>query len=365
MNWPDIQKPTLLLDEQRAWRNIQRMAEKAHAQGIRLRPHFKTHQSAEIGEWFRQQGVNAITVSSVDMAQYFARHGWDDITIAFPANLRQMEGINDLARAIRLGVLVDSVATAAALRERLSAPVDVWIEIDEGTGRTGIPWGRVEESLQVAAALRTGAPLRLQGLLTHTGRAYRAASEGEIRQMYAETVERMNHIRQRLNQHGYAPLEVSVGDTPSCTLAADLGSVDEIRPGNFVFYDAQQLALGVCQADDVAVAVACPVVGVYPDRQEAALYGGAVHLTKDTVGMDGRPAYGLIAFPADNGWGAPIPGAYVARLTQEHGVVHIPEPTIRQVKVGDLLCVLPAHVCLVVSALREYKTLAGKSIKAL
>jgi len=74
-----IVKPTLLLDEQRAVQNIERMVEKAGKNGVLLRPHFKTHQSAEIGEWFRSRGVHAITVSSVDMAEYFIDHGWKDI----------------------------------------------------------------------------------------------------------------------------------------------------------------------------------------------------------------------------------------------------------------------------------------------
>ena len=81
-----IAKPTLLLDTQKVRRNITRMAEKVQRSGVRLRPHFKTHQSAVIDEWFRAQGITDITVSSVDMAIYFARHGWDDITIAFPVN---------------------------------------------------------------------------------------------------------------------------------------------------------------------------------------------------------------------------------------------------------------------------------------
>src|SRR6476620_10300974 len=89
-----ITRPTLLLDEARCRRNIERMASKARRSNVRFRPHFKTHQSAQIGEWFREAGVNAITVSSVKMAEYFASHGWDDITIAFPANWREIEAIN-------------------------------------------------------------------------------------------------------------------------------------------------------------------------------------------------------------------------------------------------------------------------------
>ena len=61
------------------------MVDRAAAADVDFRPHFKTHRSREVGRWFRDFGVAAITVSSVDMAQYFSNDGWDDITIAFPA----------------------------------------------------------------------------------------------------------------------------------------------------------------------------------------------------------------------------------------------------------------------------------------
>ncbi|MDQ1351629.1 MAG: hypothetical protein QG657_1934, partial [Acidobacteriota bacterium] len=71
------------MDKEKALKNIIRIKEKiARSPGVRFRPHFKTHQSAQIGQWFREMGVSAITVSSVDMALYFAQHGWTDITIA-------------------------------------------------------------------------------------------------------------------------------------------------------------------------------------------------------------------------------------------------------------------------------------------
>ena len=85
-----IDQPTLVVDEMITRRNIERMVTRAHKNNVSFRPHFKTHQSAEVGEWFREKGVNKITVSSVEMAEYFALHGWQDITIAFSINIRQL-----------------------------------------------------------------------------------------------------------------------------------------------------------------------------------------------------------------------------------------------------------------------------------
>ena len=83
-----IKRPTLLVDEAICRENIRWMAEKAARLGVNFRPHFKTHQSKQMGRWFREEGIKSITVSSVSMAKYFNEDGWDDITIAFPLNLR-------------------------------------------------------------------------------------------------------------------------------------------------------------------------------------------------------------------------------------------------------------------------------------
>jgi D-serine deaminase-like pyridoxal phosphate-dependent protein len=366
-----IEKPTILLNVDQAKRNIQRMAEKATRQGIRFRPHFKTHQSAAIGELFRQAGVTAITVSSLEMAQYFARHGWDDITIAFPANIRQVGGFNELARSIHLGLLVESIETVEYLSTQLTAPVDMWVEIDDGTNRTGVRWDRPEAVLQLVTALQSHSHLQVRGLLTHAGRIYRAGSPTEIQQIYHETVKRMNVVRQFLAGHGFVP-EISVGDTPGCTLCVDLGPVDEIRPGNFVLYDAIQLEMGVCKIKDIAAVVACPVVAKYPERGEVVIYGGAVHLSKDTVKVNEQNVFGLVVSvkgenrsQPDRSWISVVKGGFVTRLTQEHGVVSLPAPVINRVKVGDLLYLIPAHVCLTVSALGKYCTLSGDVINTM
>ncbi len=358
-----ITKPTLLLDETRARANLQVMADKAAAQQVRFRPHFKTHMSAEIGEWFRQAGVHRITVSSVDMGLYFAANGWEDITLAFSANPRQTADIARLAGMTHLGLLVESQETLAMLEDRLAAlpdaSLDLWIKIDVGNARTGIAW----ESPQTAAALVQAAgrsPLfNLRGLLTHSGHTYNAESPQRVRQIYAEGVERLTAVRDFIATQTGIQLEISVGDTPGCSLCEDFGAVNEIRPGNFIFFDAQQLRAGSCRADQIAVALACPVVAVHPSRAEVVIYGGAVHLSKDFVQYPQGRTYGLPAFPTERGWSDPIPGGEVRGLSQEHGKVYLPEPYFSRVKVGDLLMIIPAHSCLTVAAMRSFMTLDG------
>jgi D-serine deaminase-like pyridoxal phosphate-dependent protein len=360
-----IQKPTLLLNTTIAKNNLHSMAEKTRRQRIRLRPHFKTHQSATIGEWFRAEGVTAITVSSIDMAYYFSMAGWQDITIAFPVNLRQIDDINTLAGQIKLALLVESPEAVQFLAKHLTSKIDLWIKVDVGNFRTGLAWDKPEPIAQLAAQIRSTPNLALRGLLTHAGQTYHAASPAQACQIYQQTVGYMNDLRHDLIEAGITPLEITVGDTPGCSLCDDLGEVDEIRPGNFIFYDAEQCHVGSCKFEDIAVAVACPVVARHPERNEVVIYGGAIHLSKDYYEADGIKIYGTLALPDGDGWGQPLAGGYVARLSQEHGIIHLQLEDLDRLKVGDLVCVIPAHSCLTVTALKEYLTLSGSRVSTL
>ncbi len=358
-----ITTPTLLLNRERAVANIQRMAARARHSGVRFRPHFKTHQSAVIGEWFRQARVSAITVSSVSMAGYFARHGWTDITIAFPVNLREIEAINRLAGQVRLGLLVEAEAVVSTLSARLAAAVDVWLKVDVGYGRTGVDWADGPRLEALARQVEASPRMALRGLLTHAGHSYRARGQAEVAAVYRQMVHRLAAARDRLNRPG---LELSIGDTPTCSLVDDLSAVDEIRPGNFVFFDVMQCQIGACREEEIAVAAVCPVVAVHPEQGKAVIYGGAVHLSKEfIVDPQGRQVFGWPALPAPDGWGPRLPGGYVSGLSQEHGLVRLPPDALAGLHPGDLLVILPVHSCLTANLLRTYHTLDGETFSML
>lgn len=356
-----ITVPTLILNKDRSLRNIDKMVSKARMSKVRFRPHFKTHQSAEIGEWFRDFGVQAITVSSLDMAQYFARNGWKDITVAFPVNIREIEKIRQLGNQIKLNLLIESEESVKFLAENLKTPVGIWIKIDTGYHRTGVEWNQFSKIFKIAKELKNSTDLTLKGLLTHSGHSYQAASKKEIENIYSDTVTRMNQVKEQLKANGIV-IEISIGDTPCCSIIEDFREVDEIRPGNFVFFDVMQLAIGSCTEDEIAVIVACPVVAKHKERNEIVIYGGAIHLSKDSILENGKKIFGKIVLSEENGWGEIIPDSYVLSLSQEHGIVKACDNLFNKIKIGDLLMVLPIHSCLTVDLMREYLTVEGKRI---
>jgi D-serine deaminase-like pyridoxal phosphate-dependent protein len=359
----NIKKPTLLLDEAQALKNINSMVSKCRAQGKQFRPHFKTHQSAEIGDWYRKAGVKTITVSSVSMAKYFASHGWKDITIAFPVNWREINEINALADHYHIELMVESLETVEFLQNNLRLLTEVWIKVDVGAHRTGLNWQNREEITSLVIGILHCDKLILRGFLTHDGRTYHAKSTNEIKNLYLESGTRLNLVSKSFEESRKSAFEISVGDTPGCWLSDDLGNVDEIRPGNFIFFDVWQYHLGVCTPEQIAVAVACPVVAKHEERQEVVIYGGAIHLSKENLLKEGVPIYGLVAFPEDERWGLPERDCHVSSLSQEHGIVKMNEKTIKKTQVGDLLFILPVHSCLTADALGQYLTLDGHRIE--
>ncbi len=361
-----IKKPTLIIDIERVKKNIKEIADKALRSGVIFRPHFKTHQSAEIGNLFRKEGVECITVSSLEMAYYFAENGWKDITVAFPVNPREVEEINKLASRIKLGILLESREAAKLIDSRLKSNVDAWIEIDTGSFRTGLPHDSREEILELARIIDRSTNMKLSGLLTHAGHTYRSRSKDEVKEIYREMIDRIYSVKNYLRINGMEEILLSIGDTPTASIVSDFSEVDEMRPGNFVFYDVTQLEIGSCREEDIAIALAAPVVAKHQERLEIVIHGGAVHLSKESITLEnGNTVYGLVSLPSEAGWGKSLTGSYVKSLSQEHGVIKIQEKFIGKVNIGDIIFVLPVHSCLTANLMGGYLGLNGRSIKTM
>jgi D-serine deaminase-like pyridoxal phosphate-dependent protein len=357
-----IAKPTLLLNKEQCMNNITRILEKAKSSNTLFRPHFKTHNSAYVGNWFRRLGVHSITVSSVSMAKYFASFGWRDITIAFPVNVLELSLISELANELTLNIQGDSSTILQTIETALLYPVGFYIEIDTGHHRSGVPWNDLGEIDKMLDFLSRSNRLKFKGFLTHSGHTYSADSQEEILDIYRDTVEKMNYLKDQYRE-AWPELTISVGDTPSCSLSEDFSGVDEIRPGNFVFYDLMQYSLGTCSLDQIAVALACPVVGISQQRNELIIYGGAIHFSKEFLyKSSGERIYGYIVRILDKEWSKPVAGAYLSSLSQEHGIIHAPKEFIEEIKIGTVLGVLPVHSCLTANLMKGYLTLEGEVI---
>ena len=343
------------------------MTQKAKTNNLIFRPHFKTHQSATIGNWFRKLGITKITVSSVQMAEYFVNAGWTDVLIAFPVNLPEIGQINNLLRKVNLHLLVDSDYSTNYLNKNLIAKTGIYIEIDTGYHRTGIASNNFNEIKKILEIIRNSENIELTGLLTHAGHTYNCKSKEEIIKIHNDSINQLKIIKNHFYRD-FPDAIISIGDTPSCSIAESFSGVDEIRPGNFVFYDIMQHYLGSCKTNDIAVALACPVVAKHPGRNEIVIYGGAVHLSKEFVLNNKREkVYGLVVKLNQNGWSEPLPDSWVSNLSQEHGIIKVSKnkKLFESLNIGEIVGVLPVHSCLAANLTNNYKTINGDIINKL
>ncbi|MEL7002690.1 MAG: alanine racemase, partial [Bacteroidota bacterium] len=346
-----VTEPTLIIDERQTKANISKMAQKANDNNLEFRPHFKTHQSKQISDWFKEVGTTSITVSSLGMAKYFADAGWREITVAFPCNILQIELINELASKINLILLVDNESVVNHLKAHLLHSVEIYIEIDTGTHRTGVFW-KDEKTIDYIISICKGSEkMSIKGFYSHSGRSYNSRGKEEILKVYQESIDILGHLKQKFAQ-SIDSLSICYGDTPTCSLVERFEHIDAISPGNFTFYDIMQQQIGSCSYNQISVVMACPVVSINEQRGEVCIYGGAIHFSKDFILEEGKKVFGKMVDLDGIQWSEPIKDCYIKSLSQEHGLVAMNKERIKKLKAGSLLYFLPVHSCLTAECMK-------------
>ena len=350
--------PSLLLDKEKCLRNMEKMALKANRNSLSLRPHCKTHQSAEIANWLRDFGVNAITVSSFPMARYFAEAGWKDILVAFPFQPGEIESLIEISELCRLSILVDSPAALPFLNH-IPKRTGLYVDIDTGYGRTGVKAENPDLIEQIIVKASANPHLEFRGFYCHAGHSYKAVSRDEGTAIHQKALTDLAELKMQFGS--YDP-KLLYGDTPNCSMQEDFGKLDEITPGNFVFYDLIQYALGACSMEEIAVAMECPVAGRYPLGERIVIHGGAIHFSKESLPLKGTSIFGRLVHPTKSGWTEAEEERFLSSISQEHGVMEHCGNLVRKVNIGENLLFLPVHSCLTANLMRGYQTLDGKEI---
>jgi len=360
METSNIRGPRLIIDRKKCLDNIEYMVNKARENNLIFRPHFKTHQSLDIGRWFRQYGVDKITVSSLKMAYYFARDNWKDILVGIAYNPREYGLYEKLSEKCRIRLTISCPEAARLLAGQCRFQVEAMIKIDTGYNRTGIKWNDSNNLSRTIDYLNKNRKIKIRGLMTHDGSTYGLSSREKITGNYSSSVNRINISRKNA---GIKDLIVSVGDTPSASLAESFKGVDELRPGNFVFYDLMQHVNGTCNFDNIAVVLICPVIDIRPSSGTVVIHGGAVHFSKESLTVEGKPVYGMVVPLNSSGWYQPEEKMYISSLSQEHGIIEYPEQKhIEGLQPGDLLAVIPVHSCLTADCMGSYTLDTGERI---
>lgn len=356
--------PCALVDLDRLERNAASMSQRARRLGVRLRPHVKTHKCVEAARLQTAGEHGGITVSTLAEARAFAAAGFRDITWAVPVALDRLDECAELVRRTdHLRVLVDHLRAVAELEAFAAAhalPFEVVLEVDCGHHRSGVAPDD-PAAIRLAGAIHSSPDLELAGILTHAGQSYRCGSRADAAGVARHERDIMVAFAGRLRAAGIAVTEVSVGSTPTVTAAEDLTGITEVRPGNYLFFDAFQAAVGSCRLDDVAFSVLATVIGVYPGRRELVVNAGALALSKDPgpVHVDPGCGFGVVVDPADQ---LPIPGLRVVSISQEHGVLRSDRPLASSWELGNRVRILPNHSCLAAACFDRFHVARGNEI---
>ena len=344
----EITTPEVLIDVDILDRNIARMAAATQARGLRLRPHAKTHKVLEIAERQLAAGAVGLTVATIGEAEVFADAGVKDIFIAYPlwVTARQAARLRGLAEVCSIAVGVDSAESASFMGRNLEADagrITVLVELDSGHHRSGV---RPEEAAAVARAA-AAAGLDVAGVFTFPGHSY---APGMPMAAALQEDEALRKGAAELSAAGFTVRTVSGGSTPTALLdtadSPDLATAaTELRPGVYVFGDAQQFELGRCETADIALTVAGTVVS---HHGTAAGEPGRfiIDAGSKVLGSD-RPAWAT-------GYGRLLdhPDARITALSEHHATVEWPQGLALPDR-GERLRVVPNHVCLTMNLVDE------------
>jgi D-serine deaminase-like pyridoxal phosphate-dependent protein len=330
----DTPEPIVVIDTLRG--NVSRMQEFADTRGLDLRPHVKTHKCIEIGRLQMDAGACGITAGTVREAEVFAAAGFTDVFLAYPiwAAGSKAARIRHLAESIRLRVGVDSTAAIDRLAEAMdgtSARLQVVVEVDCGAHRSGV----VPEVAGELARYAAKVGLEPVGVYTYPGQG---GSGRDARKPAAdEQLTALETAVESLQAVGIEPVVVSAGSTPTVEYS-DRAPITEIRPGEYVFYDLDNLQLGACTEDQVALFVAATVVS------DTMPHHVIVDVGTKALGREGNP---------DKGYGTAlgVGDGRLLKLNEYHGFLAV-DPGDRPA-VGTVLPIVPNHVCPVVNSYDE------------
>jgi D-serine deaminase-like pyridoxal phosphate-dependent protein len=236
-----LNTPVLVIDLDAFERNVAEMAAYAKANGLRLRPHAKTHKCAEIARRQVAAGAVGVCCAKLGEAEEMAAGGIASILITSPVvsdpAIQRLVVLND--RIPDLQVTVDNpdnalaLAAAVGTRERLK----VLIDVDPGIKRTGV--ASAEAAVALAREIGDLPALNLIGVQYYCGRQQHIESYAERRTDIVDRTDYLRGVIDALTAAGFAPRIITGGGTGTHRIDVELGLLNELQTGSYIFMDRQ------------------------------------------------------------------------------------------------------------------------------
>jgi len=335
----ELDTPVVLIDLDRVEANLKRAQDYADANGVKLRPHIKTHKLPQFARRQIELGAIGITCQKIGEAEVMVEAGITDILL--PYNILgepKLKRLLALARRAAIKVTADSTTSIDGYSRTFAGSgltLPVLVECDTGGGRVGVQ--TPEEVLTLARRIADAPGLRFAGLMTYPAKG-----------MVAQANAWLERAKTLLTEAGLTPEIVSTGGTPDLWHSSENRAATEYRPGTYIYLDRFQVQEGVGSFEDCALTVLATVVS-RPTDMRAILDTGSKSLTSDTLGLQG---FGRIV---------EYPDAMIVSLSEEHGIVDLAHSSAKP-KVGEMVRIIPNHVCPVSNLFDEVTFVRGDDV---
>jgi 3-hydroxy-D-aspartate aldolase len=351
-----LQTPALVIDLDVLERNIAHMAEFARKRGIQLRPHAKTHKSAEIARRQIAAGALGVCVAKLGEAEALADAGIENLLITSPVvtdkGIERLVALN--ARVSDLMATVDNPETAARIGAAAKASgkkLKVLVDLDPGMSRTGIPMGDRGFALVEQVAKADG--LEFMGLQCYAGNVQHMESPNERRDRSLSVMRELGEFRDNLKKRGINARIVSGGGTGTFDIDPDAHVLTELQVGSYVFMDRQYRDVWTKPGDAVPF--------------ETSLFVQTTVISANRDGLATTDA-GFKSFATDAGapeiaTGAPEGASYFFFGDEQGGVLY--STAAGKLVPGNVLtCVVP-HCDPTVNLYDVYHTVRGDALEAI
>jgi len=325
--------PALVIDLDVLERNIARMAEHARKRGVALRPHAKTHKSAQIARLQMAAGALGICCAKLGEAEALAEAGIDSILITSPVvterGIARLMALN--GRIGELMAVCDNPAVATRLADAAhesGKPLKILVDIDPGLGRTGIRPG--EGALALVRQVAESKSLHFAGLQCYAGQVQHMESPNERRDKSLFALKELGELRDALKTRGLQPAILSGGGTGTFDIDPDAHVLTELQVGSYVFMDRQYNEVWEKPGDRVPF--------------ETSLFVQTTVISANRDGLATTDA-GFKAFATDAGVpviasGAPAGASYFFFGDEQGGIFY--DSSKQKLAPGDVItCVVP------------------------
>lgn len=333
----DLETPCLVVDLDKLQNNLAEMQSIANTHGVELWPMIKTHKSTYILKEQLKLGAKGMLAAKLGEAEKLVEAGAERVMLAYPIiGEQKLNRLVKLSKKVEIFCSIDNLEAAKQLNQqgiKEGIQFQCIIIVDTGLRRLGVLPEAVGDFYQKLKSLEA---LKIVGVATHGGHVYGAVNGEAVQEAANQEIHGILEAAKQLEALGVSCEIIALGSTPTVKALKDFEGVKQIRPGNYVFYDSVQVALGVVPVERCALKVLATVISI-PEPGRAIIDAGSKILCLD-MGAHGN---NLI-----NGYGMVmgIEGAVIKSLSEELGKLFY-DPETTTLAVGQQIEIIPNHAC--------------------